>query len=89
VDVFTFESVEVNWLLSELSILFWFSGSSFLSLDSNNLYIILSFIIYNGTKISLVAGIIAIIAGLSWVYSVQSFKTHFAQEASSTGGLIG
>jgi hypothetical protein len=40
-------------------------------------------------KIALVAGIIAITAGLAWLYSVQSFKTHFAQEASSTGGLIG
>lgn len=40
-------------------------------------------------KIALAAGIIAITAGLAWVYSVQSFKTHFAQEASSTGGLIG
>ena len=35
------------------------------------------------------SGSSAITAGLSWVYSVQSFKTHFAQEASSTGGLIG
>lgn len=40
-------------------------------------------------KIALAAGIIAITAGLAWVYSVQSFKTNFAQEASSTGGLIG
>jgi len=40
-------------------------------------------------KIALAAGIMAITAGLAWVYSVQSFKTHFAQEASSTGGLIG
>ncbi|HYT41363.1 MAG TPA: hypothetical protein VEP90_03360 [Methylomirabilota bacterium] len=40
-------------------------------------------------KIALAAGIIAITAGLAWVYSVQSFKTHFALEASSTGGLIG
>jgi len=43
----------------------------------------------HGAKIALAAGIIAITAGLAWVYSVQSFKTHFAQEASSTGGLIG
>jgi hypothetical protein len=40
-------------------------------------------------KIALAAGIIAITSGLAWVYSVQSFKTHFVQEASSTGGLIG
>jgi dipeptide/tripeptide permease len=40
-------------------------------------------------KIALIAGIMAITAGLGWVYSVQSFKGHFAQEAASTGGLIG
>jgi hypothetical protein len=40
-------------------------------------------------KIALIAGIMAITAGLGWVYSVQSFKAHFAQEAASTGGLIG
>ena len=40
VEVVALESVEVNWLLSEVSILFRFSGSSLLSLDCNNLYYI-------------------------------------------------
>jgi hypothetical protein len=39
-------------------------------------------------KIALAGGILAIIAVMTWIYAIDSFKSHFAQEAASTGGLI-
>jgi hypothetical protein len=36
-----------------------------------------------------VAGILAIVSALLWIYSIQSFKIQFTQEAESSGGIIG
>jgi hypothetical protein len=37
----------------------------------------------------LLVAILSISTGLVWLYSIQSFKTSFAHQASVTGGLIG
>jgi hypothetical protein len=39
-------------------------------------------------RIVLAGGILAIIASITWIFAIDSFKSHFAQEAASTGGLI-
>lgn len=41
------------------------------------------------TKIALVAGVLAIITGVLWIYSVQSFKVQFSRDAEISGGIIG
>jgi len=41
------------------------------------------------SKIALVAGILAIIMGVLWIYSVQSFKAQFSRDAEISGGIIG
>ncbi|MGH9990704.1 MAG: hypothetical protein ACREAS_09735, partial [Nitrososphaera sp.] len=35
------------------------------------------------------AGILAIVAAAFWIYSIQSFKIQFSQEAELSGGIIG
>jgi hypothetical protein len=35
------------------------------------------------------AGILAILSALLWIYSIQSFKIQFTQEAEVSGGIIG
>ncbi|MGH9927223.1 MAG: hypothetical protein ACRD5B_17800, partial [Nitrososphaeraceae archaeon] len=41
------------------------------------------------SRIALVAGILAIITGVLWIYSVQSFKVQFSRDAEISGGIIG
>ena len=41
------------------------------------------------SKIALVAGILAILMGVLWIYSVQSFKAQFSRDAEISGGIIG
>jgi hypothetical protein len=41
------------------------------------------------SSVGLVAGILAIIAAVLWIYSVQSFKVQFSRDADLSGGLIG
>ena len=40
-------------------------------------------------KILLIAGMLAIVSGLFWIYSIESYKIHFIQNAISAGGIIG
>ena len=37
----------------------------------------------------LIAGILAIISGVLWIYSIESFKVYSTQNAISSGGIIG
>jgi hypothetical protein len=41
------------------------------------------------SRVGLVAGVLAIIAAVLWIYSVQSFKVQFSRDADLSGGLIG
>jgi len=41
------------------------------------------------SRIGLVAGILAIITAILWIYSVQSFKDQFSRDAELSGGIIG
>lgn len=41
------------------------------------------------SRIGLVAGILAIITAVLWMYSVQSFKVQFSRDADLSGGIIG
>ena len=41
------------------------------------------------SRIGLVAGILAIITAVLWIYSVQSFKVQFSRDADLSGGIIG
>jgi hypothetical protein len=41
------------------------------------------------SRIGLVAGILAIIAAVLWIYSIQSFKDQFSRDADLSGGIIG
>ncbi|MBA3750047.1 MAG: hypothetical protein H0X03_03985, partial [Nitrosopumilus sp.] len=41
------------------------------------------------SKITLIAGILVVVASISWIYSVQSFKTQFSEHAEIAGGIIG
>ncbi|MBI2451485.1 hypothetical protein HYV50_00230 [Candidatus Pacearchaeota archaeon] len=43
----------------------------------------------NRSKFILIAGILAMSSGISWIYTIESFKTHFVQTAVSAGGIIG
>jgi hypothetical protein len=36
-----------------------------------------------------VAGILAIITAVLWIYSIQSFKDQFSRDANLSGGIIG
>ena len=40
------------------------------------------------SRIGLVAGILAIIAAVLWIYSIQSFKDQFSRDADLSGGII-
>lgn len=40
-------------------------------------------------KITLIAGILVVLASVSWIYSLQSFKTQFSEHAELAGGIIG
>jgi hypothetical protein len=55
-----------------------------------SIFVIIASIIFGKRQknIILVGGIIGIIATATWIYAVNSFKSHFSQEAASTGGLI-
>jgi hypothetical protein len=41
------------------------------------------------SRLGLVAGILAIIAAVLWIYSIQSFKDQFSRDADLSGGIIG
>jgi hypothetical protein len=41
------------------------------------------------SKVGLVAGILAIITAVLWIYSVQSFKVQFSRDADLSGGIVG
>lgn len=41
------------------------------------------------SKVLLVTGILAMISGALWIYSIESFKFHFVQDATKSGGIIG
>src|SRR5215210_2949158 len=41
------------------------------------------------SRIGLVAGILAIITAVLWIYSIQSFKDQFSRDADLSGGIIG
>lgn len=41
------------------------------------------------SRVGLVAGILAIITAVLWMYSVQSFKFQFSRDADLSGGIIG
>ncbi len=41
------------------------------------------------SKITLIAGILVVVASVSWIYSIQSFKTQFSEHAEIAGGIIG
>ena len=41
------------------------------------------------SRVGLVAGILAIITAILWIYSVQSFKVQFSRDADLSGGVIG
>lgn len=41
------------------------------------------------SRIALVAGILAIITAVLWIYSVESFKDQFSRDAEISGGIIG
>jgi hypothetical protein len=41
------------------------------------------------SRIGLVAGILAIITAVLWIYSIQSFKDQFSRYADLSGGIIG
>jgi hypothetical protein len=41
------------------------------------------------SRVGLVAGILAIITAVLWIYSVQSFKVQFSRDADLSGGVIG
>jgi hypothetical protein len=41
------------------------------------------------STIALSAGILAIASSLLWFYSIDSLKHNFAQQAATTGGIIG
>ena len=41
------------------------------------------------SRVGLVAGILAIITAVLWIYSVQSFKVQFSRDADLSGGIIG
>jgi len=48
------------------------------------------FKIFGGwSKITLIAGILVVAASVSWIYSLQSFKTQFSEHAELAGGIIG
>jgi MFS family permease len=41
------------------------------------------------SRVGLVAGILAIITAVLWIYSVQSFKDQFSRDSELSGGIIG
>ena len=41
------------------------------------------------SRVGLVAGILAIITAVLWIYSVESFKDQFSRDADLSGGIIG
>lgn len=41
------------------------------------------------SAIALGAGIFAIVAGVTWIYSIESFKAQFSRDAELSGGIIG
>jgi len=41
------------------------------------------------SRLGLTAGILAIIAAVLWIYSIQSFKDQFSRDADLSGGIIG
>ena len=41
------------------------------------------------SRIGLIAGILAIITAVLWIYSIQSFKDQFSRDADLSGGIIG
>jgi len=41
------------------------------------------------SKIGLIAGALSITSGVLWIYSIESFKIHFIQNAVESGGIIG
>lgn len=41
------------------------------------------------SRLGLVAGILAIITAVLWIYSIQSFKDQFSRDADLSGGIIG
>ncbi|MBA2267300.1 MAG: hypothetical protein H0W19_03055 [Nitrosopumilus sp.] len=48
------------------------------------------FKIFGGwSKITLIAGVLVVVASVSWIYSLQSFKTQFSEHAELAGGIIG
>ncbi|TVP40997.1 hypothetical protein [Candidatus Nitrosocosmicus arcticus] len=48
------------------------------------------FKIFGGwSKVALIAGILVVVASVSWIYSLQSFKTQFSEHAELAGGIIG
>jgi len=49
----------------------------------------LSIAMKNISKFILIAGILAMSAGILWIYMIESFKINFVQTAVSAGGIIG
>ena len=45
--------------------------------------------VHNWTKILLIGGVLATVASVAWIYSIQSFKTQFSEHADISGGIIG
>jgi MFS family permease len=41
------------------------------------------------SRLGLTAGILAVIAAVLWIYSIQSFKDQFSRDADLSGGIIG
>jgi hypothetical protein len=41
------------------------------------------------SRFAIIAGILAVVASLTWFYTIEALKINFVQQASVTGGLIG
>ncbi|MEK6872709.1 MAG: hypothetical protein AABW90_01705 [Nanoarchaeota archaeon] len=89
-----FNEPNISFNLLDLMIIYVYSYfalvSSMITYLASFITMILSLCFKKHTsKILLVAGILAILSSILWIYSIESFKTHFTQNAEGSGGIIG
>jgi hypothetical protein len=68
----------------------WFAIVFSMVIYPASIILIVAAVLYRNyqSKLALAGGILAIISVILWIYAIDSFKSHFAREAASTGGLI-
>lgn len=89
-----FNGSNISFNILDLMILYW---DSYFALVSSMIIYLASFTTMilslcfkkHTSKILLVAGILAILSSILWIYSIESFKIHFTENAVNSGGIIG